>query len=60
MFGLPPFDHQRLGEMTVAQAHVVLQNHLDCDTTKCPRKDQAWNLLVATHVIRPIAGDRSI
>ncbi|MBF6060003.1 hypothetical protein IU500_00195 [Nocardia terpenica] len=28
---------------TVAQAHLAMLTHLDCDFRRCPRKAAAWN-----------------
>lgn len=59
MFGLPPFDHQRLRHMNLDQAHLVLRNHFDCDRIHCPRKNQAWTVLTQAKRLVPDSG-RSI
>jgi len=53
MFGLPPFDHSFLPGMTDTQAHAVLQNHAECARSSCPRKLQAWALLIYSGAIEP-------
>ncbi|BDT87878.1 hypothetical protein GV791_08920 [Nocardia cyriacigeorgica] len=56
MFGVPVTDHQRLPSMTVAEAHRVMQVHIDCLVSVCPIKQQAKARLVADR--RMVPADR--
>ncbi|WP_281903416.1 hypothetical protein [Nocardia cyriacigeorgica] len=49
-------DHQRLPSMTVAEAHRVMQVHIDCLVSVCPIKQQAKARLVADR--RMVPADR--
>ncbi|MFE6861946.1 hypothetical protein [Nocardia sp. NPDC057668] len=52
MYDLPPTDHWAVPVMTVDNAHRVMQQHLTCPATLCPRKRQAKHRLTeAAHLV---------
>ncbi len=59
MYNLPPTDHMPLPVMTVEEAHRVMQDHIDCLITLCPRKRQAKARLVEEARLIP-AGATSV
>lgn len=45
--------HEALEVMTIERAHAIMQLHIDCPTTVCPRKRQAKIRLVEAKKMRP-------